>query len=122
MGQARIAAAQCFGHIGMQGGEALDMQLIDHPPRGVQLHTPLWWRQVAHHAGLEGSGGVVPRVASQEVAGHMAYMDVITVVTPHNLARSWVQKQLGGVEALTLGRVPRTMHPPTIDQTSLSAR
>jgi hypothetical protein len=117
VGEAGVAPAQGLGHIGVQRGKGLEVHLVQDT--ASRVHAGLQCaqrRRIGQHARFERRCGVVARVGLLRVVGYMPPVDVVAVVAAHHFAGIGVEQQLGGVEAVAVGRLPGAMHPPAIQR------
>ena len=116
--QSRVAAAHRFGHAGVQLGESLDMQFVEHGVGQWRVQRPVVTpiEMVVDDTCLQRMPGVVVHVQQRRVPRIDAGLVAAPFEATDDLARIRVEQQLVGVEAVTLVGLPRPAHPQPVHQ------
>ena len=118
VGKAGIGAAHRFGNAGMQAGEALDMQFVQHGlgrrALGRCIVDPVG--VVIDHPGLQRMGRVVARIGPRRFVRIGAQVIVAPLEAADDFARPRVEQQLVRIEAMAMVGPPWTLCPQSVDQ------
>ena len=116
-GQAGVGAPQAGGHVGVEGGEALDVQLVDHGvvPRGAGVGVVAPREEgVGHHRPGDVGGRVAPVALVVGAARAVAEDGLVPVEAAVDGQGVGVDEQLGRVEAQAPVGFPGAVDPVAV--------
>ncbi len=126
-GEARVGAAQLGRHLGMELGEALDVDLVDDGARPAGERRPVAFPvegPIDHHAlgQVRPAVAVVGRGVPRGVADPVAEEGVLPLERARDRLRVGIEQRLGRVEAVPLGGLVGTVHPVRVERAGADAR
>ena len=123
VGQAGVAAAQRLGHLGVEPGEALDVQLVHDglAPDDLRPLVSAPVEVVVHHHAARRSVGGVAGVEQVDPALLVPEDRRAPVGLAGEGPRVRVHHQLVGVEAVAFLRGPRPVHPEAVQRPGAQA-